>query len=764
MKEFQKKFQKKFQKNIQKNKQEELTQEQLALQRKVKVHRNREIALAILLIFLVFIGTWGQTTYFGSDSWYFLILLNLNAILMLVVFYLTARNVIILISERRRKVFGSRLRTRLLLAFGSLSLIPVVLMFLAANRVVITSIDYWFTRTVASSMEAALEVGQNIYETSTERLLERVEYINSEINQFKSIQKNISQEEAERLKDNYIEKYLNRVQHILNGNILIHIKYENSTVRLVSAFPQSRETSIFIQNTIHSISWESLYKDLNNEGYVSLVGVELENEDYTIAVKALYPQSKDFIIIAERIGSVAQSNLQAISAGFEEYTYLKSLTRPLKLSFSLILGLLGLIMIFSSIFMAFRLSKELTAPIEALAEGADRMAHGELDIKLKDSGKDELGQLVESFNSMVTQVSTTNKSIRNANSQLAQRNIFIENVLENIDTGVCVLNSEGAIISINKAVGEIFNINFNHWLNKDPLELFQQRERELFYVMLSFLKENPEKRWRKEIELTRGTLSLKLRIMAQTLPNFSTQDTQENNIIVIIEDISELTRIERLAAWREVAKRIAHEMKNPLTPIRLSAERLQRKFNTNEDPIFSECTRLITNEVTRMQEMIKSFTNFSQMPEVILEKQDLLAIIKDSLQIFKASYTDIKWDLELSHNRENIPLLLHAKTLKQVLINIYLNASEVLKNKENAQVITRIEFQEKKCKVIIADNGIGLSEDSMKQIFEPYYSNKKDGTGLGLAIAQSIITEHNATIHAEQNEFGGTSIVITFPD
>lgn len=726
-----------------------------------KKQRNREIALALLLILLVFLGTWGQTSYFGSESWYFLALLNLNAILMVVVFYLAARNIIKLIAERRRKVFGYRLRTRLLLAFVSLSLIPVVLMFLAANRVIITSIDYWFTSTVANSMDAALEVGQSVYTASEQRLSERIVFIDEELSR-------ITQEQDEEEKKQTIKYYLDAQKNLLTGNALALIELRNYQPHLNFATPNARETSILMQRVVSTTPWASLYTEV----YSHLIS--LETADYTIAIYPLSTLPSFFLVLTESIGSASQSKLNSISRGFEEYTYLKSFRKPLRLSFSLILALLGLIMIFSSIFMALRLSKELTAPIEELAKGSDRIAQGELDIILEDKGKDELGQLVSSFNSMVQQVRNSNESIQHANTILEHRNILIETVLENIATGVFVLNTAGTLLTINKAASSMLHINVNRWRNRIPSQYLNPREKELFHEMILFLEKNPAKAWRKEIELVIRKKNLKLLLHALILPDFySEQKTEEGRgiIIAVMEDITELAYAERLAAWREVAKRVTHEIKNPLTPIRLSAERLERKFNSEKkEVVFTECTNLIIREVERIQLMIKNFTEFARMPEVQLKQEDIVSLVKETLLVFKTSHTHIDWQFYSS--KETIPLLLHAETFKQALINIYLNAGEALVEKapsvKRPTVITKLEYQEEKgekkyCKLTIADNAIQLSHDSLNRLFEPYYTKKKDGTGLGLAIVKSIFSEHNASIFAENNEQGGTSICILFP-
>ncbi len=746
-----------------------------------KRHRNREIAIAFVLMLCVALGTWGQTEYFGTDSWNFLVLLNLNAILMLVVCYLAVRNIIKLVAERRRKVFGSRLRTRILLSFVSLSLIPVVLMFLAANRVIITSVDYWFTSTVAHSMDAALTVGQNIFTTASNRLTERASYINKEITglllpleseKAKQDSKDVPLDDLGK-----VENYLEEIAKILNGNAFALVEGGEAFSRLTFTEPSSSDVIYLIQDIFDQTKWQ----DIDKLTYAGLFSSP--TSDYAVAITKLDALKSCYLIVAENVGSTANANIQSISQGFEEYASLKSLRRPLRLSFSLILGLLGLIMIFSAIFMAVRLSKELTAPIEALSKGTDKIAQGELDIYLEDRGKDELGNLVDSFNAMIAQVRLSNDTIQQANTVLEQRNIFIESILDNISAGVFVLDLKGKVLTINKAGAALFNINAKVWEERIISDYLEGEKALVLQAMLNFLQEKPHKVWRKEAEINITNKTIKIFITALTVPDASKspesysqnpldrgseqtqkeEDSANNLVIAVVEDITELSRIERLGAWREVARRIAHEMKNPLTPIRLSAERIERKFNPEpKEEVLSDCTQLIIKEVERMQKMIKNFTEFSQIPEVKLKKENLIALLEESFQIFKASHSHIEWKLELPN--ENLPeLLIDKDTFKQALINIYLNACEVLEEIENPKITTSVRTKEQSCIITIADNGIGLSEDSLNHMFEPYYSKKKDGTGLGLAIVQSIFTDHNASIYAKNNKLGGTSIVITMP-
>lgn len=741
-----------------------------------KHKRLLELFFIVAISLFVFLVTWGQLNTFGADSWVFFALVNVNAILMLTVLFLVARNVIKLILERKRKVFGARLRTRLVLSFISVTFLPILLMFLATNKILTTSVNYWFTSQVENSMQAALDVGQSFYNTAVLRLRANAESLSEKLSALpeEQWQEAVTQNKTE------------------NNLILLGIAYfKNSSEKYISY-----KDGLWFINPDFNAVWKLALPSINFANAVKN-GVEPllwgdENGDYVITAVPVRSSQGYFIVSAESIGRGVIKQLGKISAGFEEYEALKNLKQPLKFSFSLILGLLSLIVLFASVWLAFRLSREIVQPILALSKGTKQIAEGDWTIQVEDSGKDELGKLVDSFNAMAKEVyfnqeklKMLNELIENKNQSLIERNQYIEAILEHITTGVITLNEHGTLITINKAACDIFQIRPESYLGLSVRAVLGGNYADVIDEMYAGIQKNPQKTWVKEIEIIRKGQYLK--ILVQAVPLLSFMKEAESNIgnsgyviyddmaslhgslVVVLEDITELSQEQRLAAWKEVAKRIAHEIKNPLTPIKLSVERIEKKFGGGiQDPVFKQCTSLIIKEVNRIQNMVSDFSGFAVMPAVDLKKEPLLPLLQDLLEVFKVSHSKINWYLNVVGDIPDV--MLDKKSMHRAIYNILCNAADAIAAKNCAEyqgevwieVYTTCSLSEQFVALDIADNGKGLDDEETARLFEPYFSKKPTGTGLGLAIVHSVVTDHRGTIVATRKN-GKTVIEIRLP-
>lgn len=737
-----------------------------------KKKRLLELFFIILILCVVTLVTWGQLNTFGVDSWVFFVLININAILMLVVLFLVARNVIRLILERKRKVFGARLRTRLVLSFISVTFLPIILMFLVTNKILTTSVNYWFTTQVENSMQAALNIGHSFYEATTLRLKANAELL------------------SERLSNSSFSEW----NRIIDQN-----KKENNLLLLgivsVTSDSQISYNKWEIDKSFIPI-WEKASLSINfanaeKTGYESLLWGDNKGDFVLLAVPISYKKGY-YIISAEVIGKGVLNQLEKISDGFEEYQALKNLKQPLKFSFSLILGLLSLIVLFASVWLAFRLSRELIQPILALSKGTKKIAEGDLAAQVEDKGKDELGNLVDSFNDMVKELYISqeklkmlNRLIESKNENLTERNQYIEAVLEHITTGVITLNEHGVLMTMNKAACDILQMRSESILGLSARAVLGVKYSNIIDEMYEGINSNPHKTWSKEVEVIRKGQYLKVYMQAVPLRTFihdvrdsvnnsgyviydEEENTLHGNLVIVLEDITELSQEQRLAAWKEVAKRIAHEIKNPLTPIKLSVERIERKFATKiDDPVFKQCTSLIIKEVNRIQSMVADFSSFSVMPSIDLKKENIVPLLIDLLEVFKVSHSKIQWILQVD---EKLPeIMLDKKSMHRAIYNILQNAAEAINSNQlqdyEGKVIIHtylVGIEEPLVNIDITDNGKGLDEEEIARIFEPYFSKKPTGTGLGLAIVHSVITDHQGTItaHRENNQ---TTISIRLP-
>lgn len=729
--------------------------------------RRRELWLAGGLFLVVVALSIIELKYLGVNVYLFLALFNLNFIFLLLVLLLVVRNGVKLLLERRRNVLGSRLRSRLVLAFICLSLIPTVLMYLVSVQFVQTSVEYWFNSQVGSSMEQALEVGQSIYASGKQRLEKMAKGVASTL-PLKELQEGVAQEDTalqQQLQEKYDEYGL-----VMLGYLDVD-KQEIAwawTPRFEHAWNNEMRAAVDWQGIGTSPRfWSSWWPGAG--------------EDFIIGVMPLDQGRQGYLVLGERMGSGLVYRLDLIARGVDEYKKLKTMKRPLKVALFFIMGVLTLLIIFGAMWFGFRLAKELSAPILALAKGTERIAKGDLSVRLEDASRDEMGVLVRSFNHMAADLEAmrqglteANLQLGNKNQELAERGRYIEAVLDNIAAGVVSLDEKGRVSTVNKAAAAMLGMDGQELLGKKPEDLFLQPDIEVVQAARAFVEESPGAIWERQINVRMRGQERTLLVNVVGLG----ESGHASGVVAVFEDITEIQKMQRMAAWREVARRIAHEIKNPLTPIKLSAQRLQRKFGGQvEDPAFAECTGLIVGQVEQLQQMVQEFSAFAKLPEMQLARGRLEPLLREVVSLFQHSHSAIRWELEI----DNLPeLRFDAEGIRRGLINILTNAVEALhvpgheirdgQGEEGAlqpDALVRVRAKHDKdlglVRIEVEDNGPGLPPNEQSRLFEPYFSRKKGGTGLGLTILKSIVTDHRGYVRVRPAGARGTVLVVELP-
>jgi len=717
--------------------------------RNEKRRRKWEYILA-LIFFLMLIGlTWAELKYLSEDYYLILNLLILNGLLLLAMLFYVMRNAVRLMLERRRRVLGSKLRTRLVLAFISLSLIPTALIYIVSVKFVQTSVDYWFKGQVEESMEQALELGRAFYGSAQDRLERRGAVMIEEIIKTRYAW-------GGKGMDKYLKKKFTEYDLSLIGVINADGKEQNThtTPQWEKAWPEIKE----------KIDWQSLKADPRTWTTI----IPKPGSDLVLGVTPVDGGKTGYLLIGETVGQGVLHRLDQIVRGLDEYKKLKDRKYPWKMNLYLTLGVMALLIILGAIWFGFRLAKELSAPVQALAVGTERIGRGDLSVRLEDRSDDELGFLVQSFNRMAEDLEQSQESVQQANLRLAQQNQelerrgqYIEAVLNNITSGVISMDGEGRIGTVNTAAEEILGVPGKLLIGRKASELLAGDFSSMMLEALKQVSANPGSLWQRQLDLpVRGKL---IKVLVNVV-SLRTVGGREAGHVAVFEDITELEKIQRLAAWREVARRIAHEIKNPLTPIKLSAQRLQNKYGSNiNEPVFDDCTGLIVKQVERLQNMVTEFSAYAKLPEV-QPRVDLLApVLEEVVTMFENTYTGVSWKLKFASPIEAFPF--DREAIRKVLINLLTNAAEALKDVYDAQtVITAYhDISRGKVAVTVADNGPGLPKDSSR-LFEPYYTDKKGGTGLGLTIVRSIVSDHNGKVRAVPNKPQGTVFEIELPD
>jgi len=710
--------------------------------------RQREITLAGVGILLIVVLTWIELRLLGLNSYLFFALFNVNLILLILVLFLVLRNVIKLILDRRRRVLGSGLRSKLVLIFVTLSMVPTFIMFVLSTWFVQTSVDYWFQAQVETTMEQALGVGQDFYAAAESDLELKARGIIEHLRARKLDIKAKGAEEALRQKS---REYKLTLSGVLTGT-LEQRNWQASAI-WEEVWPEIKAQVPFNDMAQDSRYWATLWPHPQSDLVVGVVPVDAAGTA--------------FLVVGEEVGKGFLERLEQIAMGVGEYKQLRSLKYPLKMTLYMVLGLMTMLIFLGATWFGFRLARELSAPIQALAAGTQRIAKGDLSVRLMDESRDELGLLVQSFNSMAEDLEQSRTHLTRANRQLEEqyqtliaKNHYVQAILENITAGVVSLDRAGRITTMNRAAEAILGLEAGALIGESALDLMGPAHRGLVQEVSQLLKSSPGSQWQRRLDLEVRGETVKLLINAVALMD---SEGGDSGIVAVFENISELEKMQRLDAWKEVARRIAHEIKNPLTPIKLSAERLERKFGpTVTDPVFTQCTGLIVKQVEHLQEMVREFSSFAKLPEVTLVPDRIEPLLREAVSVFSGSHSSIRWTLRT----EDVPrVMLDREAMGRAIYNILLNAAEVLADQDGGRVETVLYARKRKGRVYIeiSDNGPGIKPEEQSRMFEPYYSTKRSGTGLGLTIVKSIVSDHHGHIRVKPNEPAGTTFVIELP-
>ena len=713
---------------------------------KERQKRQREIWLAVVGIVLIVLLTWVELRLLGLNSYLFFGLFNFNLILLLLVLFLVLRNVIKLILERRRRVLGSGLRARLVVVFVTLSLVPTLIMFLISLWFVQTSVDYWFQAQVETSMDQALSVGQDFYAATEDVLEMRARAVIRQLREQRLLPASKGLDAAVNRKRPEFGLTLLGTLNNARDVAVWHAGPEWDQV-----WPQVRAAIPWAELVEPSSYWATLWAG--------------EREDLVVGILPL--NEGGYFVAGASVGRGIMAKLDQVARGVSEYKQLRTLKYPVKMTLYMVLGLITLLILLGATWFGFRLAKEISAPVQALAAATQRIAKGDLSVRLSDDSRDELGLLVQSFNSMAADLEQSQARVTQANHRLeAQylvleaKNHYVQAILENITAGVVSLDKAGRITTMNRAAEAIVGVEAKELLGQSALEILGPNHRSLVEEVASLLRSSPGSHWQRRMDLEVGGEIQKLLVNAVALMD---SEGGPSGMVAVFENITELEKMQRLDAWKEVARRIAHEIKNPLTPIKLSAERLQRKFGPDvDDPVFGQCTELIVRQVEHLQSMVREFSAFAKLPEVVLASCDLEPILGEAMAVFSGSHSHIQWIMRCDPAPQ---VMLDREAMKRVFLNIFLNAAEVLADREDGRVEAVLYARARKGRVYveIRDNGPGIKPEEQARMFEPYYSTKRGGTGLGLTIVKSIVSDHHGHIRIKSNEPSGTVFVIELP-
>jgi len=675
-------------------------------------------------------------------------ILWVNILCLFVLMVLLVGNLFRLFRDYQQNIPGSRLKAKMVGMFVGLAIIPLLIVFYFSMQFINRGIDTWFNVEVETGLDDALTLSRNALAMQMRDHLSATEQI------------------AQRLRETNSSQFIYEIGQLREEIGASEITLFGRNSRILAT-----NSDLSVNNVPSRVSNEVMMQIRQNRPYVSLD--PLSNDAYEIrtAVPLVAENMPDIIGIirarfpvSQRIGRMVNS----IDSSYTDYKRIVYLREPLKRTFSLTLTAVLMISLLASIFGAFVLSRRLVSPIQNLVEGTKAVAKGDFDMRLPVPGKDEIGFLINSFNEMTKGLSIARKQASLSQNLVEAERANLEIILASLSTGVISLESDLKIRTANKAAGSILNVDFSESRGELLSNLAKEHNvlNELFVVIKKYLDEG-NMVWHEQIIVHSDTGRRILTCACSDLSN----DTMENEgLVVVFDDITIQIQSQRDAAWGEVARRLAHEIKNPLTPIQLSAERVRRKYlNTmpKEDAeILDRSTHIIVEQVAALKEMVNAFSDYARSPDMEIVTINIAILLREIIDLYQEQESKINITFDI--DSDDLKFDADPGRIRQIIHNLVRNSIEAIPE----DIAGTISVNVKQCdinnikmiEICIEDNGSGFDKNSLGQIFDPYVTSKSKGTGLGLAIVKKLVEEHMGFIEAENAKKQGAVIKIFMPE
>jgi two-component system nitrogen regulation sensor histidine kinase NtrY len=683
-----------------------------------------------------------------------LALLNLNLIVFLLLLVLLFRNLVKLSFERRQKVIGSRFKAKLVLAFLFLALTPGLLIFIVASNFITTSIEGWFKPQVERPLDQALEVAQAYYQTLETTAVRH---------------------------GRYIARVTDHDGLLVVGNRAALIAFlaeqrDRLGLSAITIFGRGGQEQAHVADpALAGLPARPLHRDRVVQGLagqeITTVN-EMEIGDLIQAVVPIRNAAREVVgvvVVGIHVSQRLEARLRGISQAFQEYKQLKLLKTPIKGIYILLFMLMTLIIVFSATWFGLYLARGITEPIQMLAQGTREVSAGNLNYKVQVRADDEIGILVESFNRMTSDLASSKTKLEEAyldlqakHSEMEQRRRYTETVLEAVATGVVSLDATGRVSTLNSAAERMLGIPARAAEGQPDTTVFRGPEHADIVALIQRMARVHEGTVEREVHLRRDGLAITLLASATMLKG---PDGAAMGMVLVFDDLTELLKAQRLAAWREVAQRIAHEIKNPLTPIQLSAQRLRRRLGGDRRPeekrLLEEATATIIQEVDGLKQLVDEFSRFARMPALSLRPTDLARLLDAVIVLYRESHPALSIRSVFSPDVPQVEV--DPNQLRRAVLNLVDNAVEAVGPAGEVLVETVWLPDSRRARIVVADTGPGISPEDRERLFLPYFSTKATGMGLGLPIVHQIVTDHGGTIWLEDNAPQGSRFVIELP-
>jgi two-component system nitrogen regulation sensor histidine kinase NtrY len=700
-------------------------------------------------------------------------LLAVNLALLAALFFVLARNLLKLWVEQRQAAPFARFRGKLVGALLAMTIIPSVLVLISGSQIISDSAERWFSEPVDEVLTAAQEIARQYYREGQESVALRARRLARTIPAAAFAAGDVGalttivEEEPKTMRDGMVELY-RAVPDPGHPTDVAFLFAVGSADLPNNRVPPSADR-LAAQATASGRE-ESNQEDLDGGGVLLRTAAPILDPDRTVV---------GTVVVVQHLRADIQTKALQATAAFESYQGLRALKVPIKGIYQSVFVAVSLLILISATWLGLYLAKRITRPVQRLAEGAQAIGAGQLDFRIEPETGDELGALVESFNMMAAELRTSRERLEQSQLALERTNLevdarrrYIETILERVATGVISLDGTGRISTVNGAASRLLGLAASA-PGRPVREVFNREDLRPLLPLVEPTERLAPGAAVREITLVRDGREVHLAVAATVL---SRDAGRSEGAVLVLDDVTPLIRAQRVAAWRDVARRLAHEIRNPLTPIQLSAERLRRFFGQAPEATRSmvvECTDAIVTEVEGLKGLVDEFAQFARLRGPRMLPHDINALVTDTLQLYVGVLQQGGLRL-VSDLQPGLPLVrLDAEQLRQVIINLVDNAMEALggpggSTRLNGQrptitIATSHDVRNGVLRLSVCDNGPGVPPEDRDKLFMPYYSTKGRGSGLGLAIVRRIIVEHGGSIEVSAAKPSGSIFAVELP-
>ncbi len=719
-------------------------------------------ALLIALVALLVVAN--RTSALSPDFLSEFVLYALSAAdltMLAALVFVLARNIVKLVVERRRALPFARFRAKLVALLLALTLVPALLVLAVGSELIRTSVDRWFNAPMDEVLSSANQIASDYYHERQMLVSDHATRIAAVLGAIDLATADVSAVRDEVAPDVTAQRVqmvqVYRVEPAPGTLPKLEPVVDVAAPRLPSGASGAAADRLAAQALAGGAETRSI-ESLGTSGELLHAAAVIHGRD---------GRATGVVVATDYLTGDLAARSRRMTEAFEDYNQLRVLKRPLTgvyLSFFLMVTLMIMV---GATWMGLYLAKRITRPVQMLAAAAREIGAGRLDQRVEPQSDDEFGSLVEAFNAMAGELATSRRKVERATIELQRKHVdveirrrYVETILERIATGVVAADADGAITTFNSAAARLLGID-RSVVGQKAADVFDRAGLPVIGSLIAGAERARPDVSAGEVSVARDGQDLHLAVMATGL---TSDGGEPGGVVLVLDDVTPLIRAQKVAAWREVARRLAHEIKNPLTPIQLCAERLRRHFSSGPAApraLVEECTSTIIGEVESLKGLVDEFSQFARMPSPRTVPHDLARLIGDTLALYNGIFTDVRIDRIFAEGVP--PVRLDAEQMRRVVINLVDNAIEAMERKGRILVETQYDPGNGLARIVIADDGPGIPPEEREKLFLPYYSTKRRGSGLGLAIVRRIVAEHGGTIDVGDNTPRGTRFTVELP-